>query len=86
MIKIFIIDSNSSDQRIDKFLKRNFDNLTQSFIEKNLRKKNILLNKHLTKSNQIIKVDDQITIKNFSQEIYQRYEKKKSNLTINKSL
>ena len=39
MIKIFIIDSNSSDQRIDKYLKRNFDNLTQSFIEKNFPKK-----------------------------------------------
>jgi 23S rRNA pseudouridine955/2504/2580 synthase len=55
-------------------------------LKKNLRKKNILLNKHLTKSNQIIKVDDKITIKNFSEEIYQKFEKKKSNLTINKSL
>ena len=74
MIKIFIIDKNSADQRLDKFLKRNFDNLSQSFIEKNLRKKNILLNKHLTKSNQIIKVNDKITIKNFSEEIYQKFE------------
>ena len=65
MIKILIIDDSSADQRIDRFLKRKFQNLSQSFIEKNLRKKNILLNKHLTKSNQIIKVDDKITIKNF---------------------
>ena len=86
MIKTFIIDDSSADQRIDRFLKRNFQNLSQSFIEKNLRKKNILLNKHLTKSNQIIKVDDKITIKNFSEEIYQKFERKKSNLTINKSL
>ena len=86
MIKIFIIDDSSADQRIDRFLKRNFQNLSQSFIEKNLRKKNILLNKHLTKSNQIIKVDDKITIKNFSEDIYQKFEPKKSNLTINKSL
>ena len=86
MIKIFIIDDSSADQRIDRFLKRNFQNLSQSFIEKNLRKKNILLNKHLTKSNQIIKVDDKITIKNFSEEIYQKFDRKKSNLTINKSL
>ena len=85
MIKIFIIDKNSSDQRIDRFLKRNFQNLSQSFIEKNLRKKNILLNKHLTKSNQIIKVDDKITIKNFSKEIYQKFEKKKITSNINKS-
>ena len=86
MIKILIIDDSSADQRIYRFLKRNFQNLSQSFIEKNLRKKNILLNKHLTKSNQIIKVDDKITIKNFSEEIYQKFERKKSNLTINKSL
>ena len=84
MIKIFIIDSNSSDQRIDKFLKRNFDNLTQSFIEKNLRKKNILLNQLLTKSNQIIKVNDKITIKNFSTEVYQKFKKSQSTITINK--
>jgi 23S rRNA pseudouridine955/2504/2580 synthase len=86
LIKILIIDDSSADQRIDRFLKRNFQNLTQSFIEKNLRKKNILLNKHLTKSNQIIKVEDKITIKNFSEEIYQKFERKKSNLIINKSL
>ena len=86
MIKILIIDDSSADQRIDRFLKRNFQYLSQSFIEKNLRKKNILLNKHLTKSNQIIKVDDKITIKNFSEEIYQKFERKKSNLNINKSL
>ena len=85
MIKILIIDSNSADQRIDKFLKRNFDNLSQSFIEKNLRKKNILLNKHLTKSNQIIKVDDKITIKNFSIEVYQKFKKNQSTIKIDKS-
>jgi 23S rRNA pseudouridine955/2504/2580 synthase len=85
LIKLIIIDSNSADQRIDRFLKRIFDNISQSFIEKNLRKKNILLNKKLTKSNQIIKVDDKITIKNYSQEIYQKFENNKSTLNINKS-
>ena len=85
MIKKIIIDSNSADQRIDRFLKRIFDNISQSFIEKNLRKKNILLNQHLTKSNQIIKADDKITIKNFSKEIYQKFEKKKLTANINQS-
>jgi len=84
LIKIIIIDSDSSDQRIDKFLKRIFSNISQSFIEKNLRKKNILLNKQLTKSNQIIKADDKITIKNFNREIYQKFEKKKLTSNINK--
>ena len=85
MIKILIIDNNSADQRIDRFLKKFFDNLNQSFIEKNLRKKNILLNQTLTKSNQIIKVGDKITIKNFSKEIYQKFEKKKITSNINKT-
>ena len=85
MIKILIIDNNSADQRIDRFLKKFFDNLNQSFIEKNLRKKNILLNQTLTKSNQIIKIGDKITIKNFSKEIYQKFEKKKINSNINKT-
>ena len=85
MIKILIIDNNSADQRIDRFLKKLFYNLNQSFIEKNLRKKNILLNQTLTKSNQIIKVGDKITIKNFSKEIYQKFEKKKITSNINKT-
>ena len=85
MIKIIVIDSHSADQRIDRFLKRIFNNISQSFIEKNLRKKNILLNKKFTKSNQIIKADDKITIKNFSKEIYQKFEKKKSIAYINQS-
>ena len=85
MIKIFIIDKDTADQRLDKFLKRSFNSLSQSFIEKNLRKKNILLNQHLTKSNQIIKVDDKITIKNFSTEVYQKFKKNQSTIKINKS-
>ena len=85
MIKILNIDSNLADQRIDRFLKRFFDNISQSFIEKNLRKKNILWNKQLTKSNQIIKADDKITIKNFSKGIYQKFEKKKSIANINQA-
>ena len=85
MFKIFIFCYSFADQRIDRFLKRIFDNISQSFIEKNLRKKNILLNKKLTKSNQIIKADDKITIKNFSKENYQKFEKKKSLTNINQS-
>ena len=85
MIKIFLINHNNAEQRIDKFLKRQFINLTQSFIEKNLRKKNILLNDHTTKSNSIVQVGDKITIKNFTEEIYSSFEKKKNNLKINNS-
>ena len=85
MIKIINIDNYSADQRIDKFLKRQFNSLSQSFIEKNLRKKNILLNQNSTTSNQIVKVDDKITIKNYSKERYLNFEKSNSLLNINKS-
>ena len=86
MIKIFNIDNDTAEQRIDKFLKRQFISLTQSFIEKNLRKKNILLNDHTTKSNYIVQVGDKVTIKNFNKEIYLKFEKKKNILNINNSL
>jgi len=86
LIKIFKINNNTAEQRIDKFLKRQFINLSQSFIEKSLRKKNILLNDHITKSNYIVKIGDKITIKNFSEEIYPKFEKKKTTININKSL
>ena len=86
MIKIFKIDNKSDDQRLDKYLKRKFSGLKQSFIEKNLRKKNILVNNKITKSNYIIKIDDQVKIKNFSEEVYPNFEKVKSKININKSL
>ena len=44
MIKKIKIAQGFEDQRLDKYLKRLFSNLSQSFIEKNLRKKNILIN------------------------------------------
>ena len=84
MIKIFKIDINTADQRIDKFFKRQFCNLTQSFIEKNLRKKNILVNNHSSKSNYLIRVNDKITIKNFSEKIYIKFKPKKSSVNIDK--
>ena len=86
MIKIFKIDNKSDDQRLDKYLKRKFSGLKQSFIEKNLRKKNILVNNKITKSNYIIKIDDQVKIKNFSEEVYPNFEKVKSKINISKSL
>lgn len=86
MIKIFDIDNTTAEQRVDKFLKRKFINLSQSFIEKNLRKKNILLNNRVTKSNKVIKIGDKITIKNYTEKTYQKFEKKKTILNINKSI
>ncbi len=85
MIKIFKIDKNSEDQRIDRFLKRQFANLSQSFIEKNLRKKNILLNNNIVKSSYLLKTDDKLTIKNFSKKTYSEFVKSKTDLNISKT-
>ena len=46
MIKKIKIAQGFEDQRLDKYLKRLFSNLSQSFIEKNLRKKNVFVNLH----------------------------------------
>ena len=85
MIKIFKIDKNAEDQRIDRFLRRQFANLSQSFIEKNLRKKNILLNNNIVKSSYLLKTDDKLTIKNFSKKTYSDFVKSKTDLNISKT-
>ncbi len=86
MIKYLNINKNSEDQRLDKFLKRNFLNLTQSFIEKNIRKKKILVNNKITKSNYIVKINDQIIIKNYSEEVYSSFKKEELKVNIENSL
>ena len=86
MIKIYKITRVSEDQRLDKYLKRQFSNLTQSFIEKNLRKKNILVNDKTAKSNCIVKKNDLIKIKNFNENTYQRFVIKKTEKKVNKIL
>ena len=44
MKKFLIENIDDQDTRIDKWLKKNFSSLNQSFIEKNLRKENIKVN------------------------------------------
>ena len=61
---------NNFDQRLDKYLKNKYTSLTQGFIEKNIRKKNILINNKKTQSNYIIKKNDKLKISNFHQDLY----------------
>ena len=86
MIKKIKINSHSENQRLDKFLKKSFSSLTQSFIEKNLRKKNILVNNKTSKAKYLINKDDLIIIKNFSKEIYADNKIKKTNKKIDSYL
>ena len=69
MIKIFKIDEDHNF-RLDKYLKNKYTSLTQSFIEKNVRKKNILINNSKTTSKYIVKKNDELKILNFHQDLY----------------
>ena len=69
MIKIIKIEKDF-DIRLDKYLKNLFTSLTQSFIEKNIRKKNILVNDNKANSKYIVKRNDTIKILNFHKDKY----------------
>ena len=58
------------NQRLDKYLKQSFTSLTQGFIEKNIRKKNILINNSTTKANYQVKLNDELKILNFHETMY----------------
>jgi len=45
VVKSYKIDRDFMDTRLDRFIKIKISKLPQSLIEKNLRKKNILVNK-----------------------------------------
>ena len=56
------------DIRLDKFLKIQFTSLTQGYIEKNIRKKNILINELKTTAKYIVKKNDELKILNYNKE------------------
>lgn len=75
------------DIRLDKYLKNLYSVLTQGFIERNIRKKNILINDSRTKANYIIKFNDNLEILNFHDKIYKNKITFKKNFNIkNKDL
>jgi len=86
LIKKIKIITDLENQRLDKFLKKSFSSLTQSFIEKNLRKKNILVNHKASKAKYLIKKNDIIIIKNYSKEIYDDSKRNKINKKIDNYL
>ena len=57
ILKIIKIEKNF-DNRLDRYLKIQYTSLTQSFIEKNIRKKNIIINNAKTSSKYIVKKND----------------------------
>ena len=77
---------NNCNQRLDKYLKYKYTSLTQGFIEKNIRKKNILINNLSTKANYIVKLIDELKILNFHEKLYKNkiiFKKKHKNIKRN---
>ena len=85
MIKIIKIEKNF-DIRLDKYLKNTFTSLTQSFIEKNIRKKNIVINNSKTFSKYIVKKNDLLKISNFHQDKFKNKIIFKKNINIPKNI
>ena len=65
MKKSINVDSTFSGMRIDRFLRRYFDSIPQSLIERNLRNGKIKLNSRKTKSSTKVKNNDLIELFNF---------------------
>ena len=74
------------NQRLDKYLKNKYTSLTQGFIEKNIRKKNILINNSITKANYLVKLNDELKILNFHEALYKNKIIFKKNIKITKEI
>ena len=75
---------NNLNQRLDKYLKQRYTSLRQGFIEKNIRKKNILINNLSTKANYLVKLNDELKILNFHENLYKNKIIFKKNIKISK--
>ncbi len=77
---------NNYNLRLDKYLKKKYTSLTQGFIEKNIRKKNILVNNLSTKANYVVKLNDDLKILNFHEAIYKNKIIFKKNIKISNEI
>jgi len=64
-MKKFLVEGDFINTRLDRWFKRKIHDVPQSFIEKNLRKGNIKVNKKKNKSSYKLQKDDQIYISDF---------------------
>ena len=60
--------------------------MTQGFIEKNIRKKNILINNSSIKANYLVKLNDELKILNFHEKLYKNKVIFKKNIKISKEI
>ncbi len=78
MDKIFQVEKDFVNSRIDRWIKKNICQVPQSLIEKSLRNKNLTINKLKVKSSYKLKIDDKIHLNNFNPSFsYDLIQKKK---------
>ena len=66
MKKIYQVNNDFINSRLDKWFKKNISNVPQGLIEKNIRKGNIKINKKKQKSSYKLKKNDTISLYNIS--------------------
>ena len=86
MKKNFKIQEKDEETRIDRWLKRRFSLLTQSFIENKLRRGLIRVNHKIVKSNYKVLASDVINISGYSEKIYSKIKIKKIKKSIPKRI
>ena len=92
MKKIYTINDEFINSRLDRWFRRNLLDVPQSLIEKNIRKGNIRVNKKKNKSSYRLKKNDQIFIKNinfkpkFKTKIKNRYRPSKKEISYSSSI
>ena len=73
----YTVDSAYNDMRLDRWIRNKLGKIPQAFIEKNLRKGTIKVNKKKVKSSYKIKTNDLIDVFNFNFKKQLLREKKK---------
>ena len=91
-MKKFLIEDDFINTRLDRWFKRKIHDVPQSFIEKNLRKGNIKVNKKKNKSSYKLQKNDQIYISDFkftinkSKKKYYNYKPTKKELSFSSNI
>ena len=91
-MKKFLVEDDFINTRLDRWFKRKIHDVPQSFIEKNLRKGNIKVNKKKNKSSYKLQKNDQIYISDFkfttskSKKKYYDYKPTKKELSFSSSI
>ena len=82
MDKIVLVKKDFINSRIDRWIKRNICQVSQGFIEKSLRNKNVTINNLKVKSSYKLKVDDKIYLNNYNPTFSYHLSKKKKYMNL----